>query len=142
MRFQGRVYKDGKWWLSEVPIFGAMTQGHSKKEALAMIVDWFATMVNQPSFSVTAHEGKNGTFEVSSSDTKSMIRLLLQRQRQLNGLSLSAAAERLGAKSRNAYARYEQGVSVPTVEKLDALLYAITKRDFVLTSSVVESAEL
>ncbi len=142
MRFQGRVYKDGKFWLSEVSIFAATTQGHSKKEALAMIVDWFETMVNQPGFSVTAHEGKNGTFEVSSPDTKSMIRLLLQRQRQLNGLSLSAAAERLGAKSRNAYARYEQGVSVPTVEKLDALLQAIAKRDFVLTPSVLERTEL
>jgi transcriptional regulator with XRE-family HTH domain len=71
-----------------------------------------------------------------------MIRLLLQRQRQISGLSLAVAAERLGAKSRNAYARYEQGSSVPTVEKLDKLLQAVSGgRDFVLLPSPLESAE-
>src|SRR5215813_2376245 len=115
MRFQGKIYKDGKWWLAEVPIFAAMTQGRTRKEALAMIVDWFETLIARPEFSVTVHEGKRGEFEISSSDTKAMVCLLLQRQRQASGLSLAGAAARLGVKSRNAYARYEQGASVPTV---------------------------
>ena len=55
-----------------------------------------------------------------------MISLLLQRQRQRSGLSLAEAAERLGAKSRNAYARYERGESLPTIEKLDQLLHAVS----------------
>jgi transcriptional regulator with XRE-family HTH domain len=38
---------------------------------------------------------------------------------------LAQAAERLGQRSRNAYARYEQGKSMPTVEKLEQLLSAI-----------------
>jgi transcriptional regulator with XRE-family HTH domain len=54
-----------------------------------------------------------------------LIGLLLRRQRQKSGLSLAAVAERLGAKSRNAYARYEQGATAPTVEKLAELLQAI-----------------
>lgn len=136
MRFQGNAYKDGKFWLAEVPIFAAMTQGRTRKEALAMIADWFETKVNRPGFAVTVHEGRKGNFELSSPDTKAMVGLLLQRQRQLSGLSLAAVAERLGAKSRNAYARYERGVSVPTVEKLDELLQAVTGgRDFVLLPS-------
>ncbi|MBI3304363.1 MAG: helix-turn-helix transcriptional regulator [Deltaproteobacteria bacterium] len=136
MRFQGQVYKDGKFWLAEVPIFAAMTQGRTRKEALAMIVDWFATMVNRPDFSVAVHEGKKGSFELSSPDIRAMVCLLLQRQRQLSGLSLAAAAERLGAKSCNAYALYEQGTSVPTVEKLDELLQAVSlERGFVLLPS-------
>jgi transcriptional regulator with XRE-family HTH domain len=65
-----------------------------------------------------------------------MIRLLLQRQRQKSGLSLAEVAHRLGAKSRNAYARYEQGVSVPTIEKLDELLRAIAPdREIVVRQS-------
>jgi hypothetical protein len=139
MRFQGKLYKDGKFWLVEVPVFAAMTQGRTRKEALAMIVDWFATMIDRPGFSVTVHEGKEDTFELSASDTKAMVGLLLQRQRQLHGLSLAAAAERLGAKSRNAYARYEQGSSMPTVDKLDKLLQAVSGgRDFVLSPSAIE----
>lgn len=136
MRFQGKIYKDGKWWLAEVPLFAAMTQGRTRKEALLMIVDWFETIISRPEFSVSVHEGKPGEFEISTSDTKAMVCLLLQRQRQVSGLSLAGAAARLGAKSRNAYARYEQGASVPTVEKLDQLLQAVTGgRDFVLLPS-------
>ncbi len=142
MRFQGKLYKDGKFWLVEVPIFAAMTQGRTRKEALIMIADWFETMINRSGFSVTVHEGKKGDFEISASDTKAMVCLRLQRQRQLSGLSLAAAAERLGAKSRNAYARYEQGTSVPTVEKLDKLLQAVAGgRDFVLLPSHLEYTE-
>lgn len=140
MRFQGKVHKDGNFWLAEVPIFDAMTQGHSRKEALTMIADWFETLANCPDFSVQVYEGNKGEFEIGASDTKVMIRLLLQRQRQLNGLSLAAAAKRLGAKSRNAYARYEQGTSVPSVEKLDELLQAVSPgQDFVLLPSPLKS---
>ena len=41
------------------------------------------------------------------------------------GLTLAEAAERLGQRSKNAYARYEQGKTMPTVEKLEQLLTAI-----------------
>jgi hypothetical protein len=34
MRLSGRIWKDGKFWLAEVPMLDAMTQGHSEREAL------------------------------------------------------------------------------------------------------------
>lgn len=140
MRFRGKVYKDGNFWLAEVPIFDAMTQGHTRKEALAMIADWFETLASCPGFSIQVYEANKGEFEIGASDTKVMIRLLLQRQRQLNGLSLAAAAKRLGAKSRNAYARYERGTSVPSIEKLDELLQAVSPgQGFVLLPSPLKS---
>jgi transcriptional regulator with XRE-family HTH domain len=40
-------------------------------------------------------------------------------------LTLMDVARRLKSKSPNAYARYEQGKSVPTVAKLDQLMKAI-----------------
>ena len=121
MRFQGRVYRDGRFWLAEVPLFEAMTQGRTRREALAMIADWFETMIDHPGFSVNVHCGHKHLFEVSSPDLRSMISLLLQRRRQASGLSLAEAAKRLGVKSRNAYARYERGEALPTIEKLDSL---------------------
>ena len=61
---------------------------------------------------------------------------LLHRQRTKHGLSLAEVAERLGAKSLNTYARYEQGKSVPTVEKFNQLLSAVSpEMDFVLVES-------
>lgn len=133
MRFQGKLCKDGRWWLAEVPVFDALTRGHSRKEAFDMIADWFQTMVARKDFSVTVHPVGKDDFEVSSTDARAMISLLLRRQCQKSGLSLAEAARRLGAKSRNAYARYEQGISVPTVAKLDELLRAIApERDIVV----------
>jgi transcriptional regulator with XRE-family HTH domain len=84
---------------------------------------------------IHATAGKDA-FEVSSSDTRTMVSMLLRRQRQKSGLSLAQAAQRLGVKSRNAYARYEQRASMPTVEKLDELLRAVAPgRDIVLQQS-------
>jgi hypothetical protein len=138
MRFHGKVYQDGNFWLAEVPILHAMTQGRTCTEALAMVKDLLETLVNRPGFIIEVHPGQHGGFEVSASDLRSLIGLLLRRQREESGLSLAEAAERLGAKSRNAYARYERGTSVPSVEKLSALLQAVAPgQDFVLEQSAV-----
>ena len=138
MRFHGKVYKDGKFWLAEVPILDAITQGYTRKEAYTMVKDLLETLANRPGFSVQVHPSKQGVFEVSSSDLRGMISLLLKRKRECSGLSLAEAATCLGAKSRNAYARYEQGVSVPTVEKLNELLQAVSPdQDFVLDQSII-----
>lgn len=138
MRFYGKVYKDGKFWLAEVPLLEAMTQGHTRKEAFAMVKDLLETLVNRPGFSVTVHTGKQGDFEVSSNDPRSLISLFLRRQRERSGLSLSEAAERLGAKSRNAYARYERGTSMPSLEKLVELYQAVAPgKDIVLHRNVI-----
>src|SRR5437870_8971130 len=127
MRFEGKLIRDGRFWLAEVPLFDAMTQGRTRKKALAMIADWFEAMIDRPGF--TAHVHSAGSkFEIGGSDTAAMIALLLRRRRQAIGASLSEIASRLGAASRNAYARYERGDAVPTVEKLDELLKATTPR--------------
>jgi hypothetical protein len=136
MRFQGTVTKDGTHWLAEVPVFDALTQGRTRAEALRMMADWFVTMLDRPDFAVRVHDARRGEFEVAAEDMRPMVSLLLRRQRQKSGLSLAQVAERLGAKSRNAYARYEQGTSVPTIHKLDALLRAIAPgRDIVVRQS-------
>ena len=137
MRFYGKVYKDGKFWLAELPLIDAMTQGHTRKEAYAMVEDLLESLANRPGFKVTVHPGKHGDFEVSSNDPRVLISLFLRRQRERSGLSLSEAARRLGAKSRNAYARYEQGTSMPSLEKLTELYHAVAPgSDIVLHHSV------
>jgi hypothetical protein len=138
MRLHGHVYKDDKFWLAEVPMLDAMMQGHTRKEALVMVTDLLETLANRPGFAVHVHPGKHDTFEVSAADTRGLMSLILRRQRERSGLSLAEAAARLGAKSRNAYARYERGTSVPTLDKLTELLQAVAPgQDFVLQQSMV-----
>ena len=136
MRFEGKVTRDGRFWLAEIPLLDAMTQGRTKKEALEMIGDWLDTMVNRPRFRVEVHGRGAGEFEVSGTDAAAMTALLLRRLREASGKSLREVASRMGASSRNAYARYERGEAVPTLEKLDALVKAASAGgDFVIRQS-------
>jgi DNA-binding transcriptional regulator YiaG len=138
MRFSGKIYKDGKFWLAEIPILSLMTQGHTKREAYEMVADMLESLANKKDFKAEVYKKSKDTFEVSSSEPKHMISLLLQRKRELSGLSLSQVATRLGASSRNTYARYEQGKSVPTVERLNELLHAVCPHsDIVIEESTI-----
>jgi predicted RNase H-like HicB family nuclease len=133
MRFEGNVVRDGKFWLAEIPLLDAMTQGRTRKEALQMVADWMETIVNRDGFKAEVYPRGRDEFEISGSDAAAMTALLLRRRREATGASLRDVASRLGATSRNAYARYERGDTVPTVDKLDELLKAASPgEDFVI----------
>jgi ribosome-binding protein aMBF1 (putative translation factor) len=101
-----------------------------------MAADWLETMIDRKGFRAEVHPRGTNEFEISGSDTAAMTALLLKRRRQASGASLREVAERLGASSRNAYARYERGEAVPSMEKLDALLKAASPDgDFVIRES-------
>jgi hypothetical protein len=117
---------------------GVTTQGRTKKDALEMIADAIECLVNKRGFKVRTFPGKGAHFEIGSENQAALTALLLRRERLKSGLSLSQVASRLGAKSLNAYARYEQGRAVPSVQKLSQLYSAVARRgDFVITESCV-----
>ncbi len=61
-----------------------------------------------------------------------------RRQRERSGLSLSEVEERLSAKTRNDYSRYEQGSSMPSLEKLTELYQAVAPgKDIVIRDSAI-----
>lgn len=137
MRFGGRVWKDGGFWLVEVPALDITTQGRTRREALEMIADAIEGFVDKRGFRADVHAGPDGGIEVGSRDAAALTALFLRRRRQLSGLTLAQVAARLGARSHNAYARYEQGRSVPTVEKLVELLAVVDSgHDVVIGRSI------
>lgn len=136
MRLSGRVFKSNKFWIIEVPILSVVTQGYTKKEAYEMIADAIESLVNKKGFKVEVFPGKGQYFELGSPDLSTLTAFLLRRQRMKQGLTLVEVAKRLGAKSHNTYARYEQGKSIPTIEKFSKLLSALSPDDdFVLVES-------
>jgi predicted RNase H-like HicB family nuclease len=136
MRFSGTIYKDGKFWLAKIPILDLMTQGRTKKEAYEMVADMLESLINKEGFKAKIFKGMKDQFEVGSSEPRHMISLLLQRKREISGLSLSQVAGRMGTTSRNSYARYEQGKSIPSMEKLNELLQAVCPQtDIVINES-------
>lgn len=136
MRFVGRVVRSGRYWAVEIPDLGVHTQGTSKADAFAMAAEALAIVVDKPGFQATVYPGKGSYFEISGNDTRALVALLLRQRRSDAGLSLAEVSRRLGAASRNAYARYEQGLTVPTIDKLVELLEATdSEHDLVLGSS-------
>ena len=127
MRFEGRVWKDkgSKYWLVEVPLLDIMTQGTSKDNAYDMIADAIEGLINQKGFKIDVRPLGSESFTVGTTMENAMIALMLKRQREAHRLTLVEVARRLGQKSPNAYARYEQGKSLPTLEKLNKLMKAI-----------------
>lgn len=143
MRFGGRVFKAGKYWAIEIPILDIATQGRTKKDAYGMISDAVKSLVNKKGFEVRVFGAEGSVFEIGASDQGALSALLLRRMRQKAGLSLEEVAARLGSKSPNSYARYEQGRSVPSVEKFAKLFSAVApNREFVIMESRVRYGRL
>jgi hypothetical protein len=128
MMITGRLWKDGTWWLAESEIADVCTQGRSRKDAARMLADAFETLLDRPSCKVTVtDDGRaEGEVTIEASEPAALAAFVLQRLRQSSGKSLSEVAQAMGRASKNAYARYEQGRAVPTIEMFDALLRAVS----------------
>ena len=138
MRFSGKVVRVGRFWHIEVPDLNVRTQGHTKKEAYEMIADAIESLVDRDGFQVGVYPGHGDYFEIDANDQATLFAFFLRQQRESSGVRLTEAARRLGQSSPNAYARYEQGKSVPTIAKLDELLAAVGTGKFVLRRSELD----
>jgi predicted RNase H-like HicB family nuclease len=131
MMVEGRIWKDGKCWLIESPMLDVMTQGKTRANALAMLKEAIELVSEREDFTVTVSI-RGQEIEISSPDPGALIALALRRQRLKHGLSLADVSKRMKQTSRNSYARYEQGRSVPSIEKLDELFGAVGTKSLML----------
>jgi predicted RNase H-like HicB family nuclease len=88
MEFEGKVWKDGKFWLIEIPALNVMTQCKTKKEVLGMAQDavlglikcYFESEIDE-NFSISINNQKNGIIEITSSNTNLLLALKGKRLR-------------------------------------------------------------
>lgn len=125
MMFAGKVWKDGTWWLAEVPLLDVMTQGKTRSEAGAMLKDAIESLVGKATFSVRVVDCGGGDVAIEADDVSTLFATALKRQREAHGLSIADVAKTLGQSSKTAYARYEHGHVVPTIDKANQLLRAV-----------------
>ncbi len=136
MELEGKVWKDGKFWLIEVPPLNLMTQGKSRKDAIAMAEDailglfecYFDSELGDD-VSVTVVDYGEGVVGVTSNEPKLLLALSLIKQREKSGTTIREASQRLGSKSPNAYAQYEKGKTSISLEKYEKLLVAANPID-------------
>lgn len=131
MEMEGKIWKDGSFWLVEIPALDAMTQGKTRKEALAMVEDLVFEMTRNyfedeigKDFTVTVIDYKKHMIGVTVNDNRLFLALSLRRQREKSGSTVREASKRLGSKSPNAYAQYERGKTSISVDKYEELLTA------------------
>ena len=134
MELEGKIWKDGRWWVVEVPCLNVTSQGKTKKDAFLMIEDavlelmesYFSDLSEE--FNITVHDYKGGSFGLTSNDNKLLLSFLLIRQREESGLSIRDVAERLSSKNPNSYAQYEKGKMNFSIDQYEKLMHAINPR--------------
>lgn len=127
MMITGRIWKDGNDWLAESETVDVCTQGTSQADAVEMLADAIETLVDRSGFKVyVGSVGSDGAVAVESNEPALFAAFVLQRLRERSGLSLADVAVAMGKASKNAFARYEQGEAVPTIDKFEELLRAVS----------------
>ncbi|HEY4831382.1 MAG TPA: type II toxin-antitoxin system HicB family antitoxin [Waddliaceae bacterium] len=131
MELEGKVWKDGKFWLVEVPSLNVMTQGKTRKEALFMIEDAITGLINcyfkeeaREMLEIHINDYKD-VIGLTSTNTRFLMAFSLKRQREISGSTIQEVAERLGSKSPNSYAQYEKGKIRISLDKYEQLLEAV-----------------
>lgn len=124
MILEGRIFKSGKHWLGEIPALDAMTQGNTRSQILEMVQDLVKELVNQPEALVVV-ACVRGELAIEVKPTSALLTAVLKRQRMKAGLTVREVADNLGYKSHNAYAAYEMGKVIPSLEKFEELLSGI-----------------
>jgi DNA-binding XRE family transcriptional regulator len=128
MWIEGKLEKSGRFWAVSIPALEVYTQGRTKKEAYFMAKDALEGLAEVDGFDldITVMPEGGELFRAGANDTKAFTAFVLRRWRQAHHLTLAEASERLGAVSKNAYARYEQGRSEPTISMMERLIHAIS----------------
>lgn len=134
----GRIYKapepGAPPWAVEAESIGGWTQGRTRKEAFAMLVDLVERKLEielkRPDVKVCVtvlDEDGPDSFRVliEAAEPALLGALLLRHQRQVRGMTVQEVATKLGAVHHNAYASYEQGKREPSVSKFAELLAAV-----------------
>lgn len=125
MQLTGKVTKIGKYWAVSCQALQIDTQGLSRKDGLAMMIDAIRVLLEKPDYHIETTLAGGEDFVMTFKDPKPVLALMVQRTRQAAGLTLADVTTALGAKSRNSVRTYETGKIDPSFTKLQELLAAM-----------------
>ena len=119
------------WWLDRHDgNHDIWTNGNTREEALFMIKDSIIEYVkyyfdfDSQGFELAINEYKKPLIGITANNSKLLLALSLRRQREKSGSTVREVSERLGSKSPNSYAQYEQGKTKISLDQYEKLLQA------------------
>jgi len=128
MILEAKIEKDGKFFMADFAAIDAGTQGRNIKELLEMVKDLVKGFCDRP-VDVSAILKSAKKIEVEVFPSSAIIPAILRRQREKSGLSSREVTKLLGEKSPSSYSSYELGKRIPSAEKFEELLDAVSKQD-------------
>lgn len=130
-------------WAVDIPMLDSVTQGYTKKEAVAMAIDLVECLLDAyfgdgaaKQAKVSASKLKKDTFYIEAENENMLISLILIRQREKHGVTFKELTERLKGKSTFAYKRYESGKVNISVTQFYKLMRAVAPEKDVAISLV------
>ena len=132
IKLQGKYYKDGKYWISEIPFIYLMDQGKTKSESLKMIRSSVEELMTNSGFECQIEDKGDGEFVLSSENVKLLTCFVLRRLREAQGLSIREVSALLKHKSHTEYARHEAGTTAMTLETFNRYIEALTDKELVI----------
>lgn len=131
MELEGKIWKDGKFWLVLVPSIDVCTQGRTRKEAFKMIQEAILELMAEyfnatelQNFTLDILDIEKNVIGIKASNTSLILSFSLIRQRELSKSTVREVAERLGSSSPNLYAQYERGNKRISLDQYERLLQA------------------
>jgi hypothetical protein len=132
MKIEGNIFKDGKFWITEIPLLDLATQGISKKNSVEMMTSAIKDLIDGKSFKLLIEDVGASTFILGTDTPEELYSLILIRQRTKAKLSIQQVVDVLGLSSRNSYAKYERAKVKIGINKFLELFRAITKTDIIM----------
>lgn len=132
MKLLGKYYKDGKFWISEIPFISLMDQGKTKTDSLKLIRSSVEELMNSSELRCQIEDKGNGEFVLSSENVKLLTCFVLRRLREAQGLSIRDVSMMLKQRSHTEYARHESGTTAMTMETFNRYIEALTNKELII----------
>jgi Helix-turn-helix len=127
MRIEGKVWKDGKFWVVALPVLDFSTQALKASEVEMMMIDAVRSAMEEPKLQVKFLKTGQDTWSLEFAEAKDFVTFFLKQLRLQQGLSIEEVSKRLGYKSRASYFQYEVGRREPSIGQFEAIVKAMSQ---------------
>lgn len=128
MLITAKIFKDDKFWLAECETFCVMTQGKSRSDALYMLSDAVLSLYPDFKFQYGWISEKEGQAFIEPENISEALGIMIERNRNNNGLTLSELAKIVGSKNHNSVYAYEKATREASFSKVEELMQALGKK--------------
>lgn len=126
--FLTKPKKGSKYWAIEIPALGIHTQGASRRDSYVMARDAIRVLFDVHKLNVEISDDTEAGFLATFPADKEIFAKFLRASRITHDLTIMEMARRLKSKSPTAYARYESGRVMPSMDKFSEILEAMDKK--------------